>query len=107
MSRIVIQIANPLPGGQSCTSEQRAQDYCKRGVAFMRPDGKLQFSAGCQANRERESEAEFRKHRGGVLYWNGARSNYQGNKDLAMFPPCCNVVFPKTGTNQAKRWNTA
>jgi hypothetical protein len=104
MPRKVIRIANPLPGGQDCTSEARALDYCNKGVAFINYSGLLQFKAGCQVNRDREAESEFRANRGGVLYWNGARANYQGKKDVAMFPPCCNVVFPKVGTNQAGRW---
>lgn len=39
----------------------------------------------------------------GTIWWNGAMSHYVGGKDVAMFPPCCNVVFPKTGTARAAR----
>jgi hypothetical protein len=35
------------------------------------------------------------------LYWNGARSHYVNGKDMAMFPPGCNVLFPKIGTSRA------
>lgn len=78
-----------------------ALQYCRRGVAYFLRDGRLKFRANCQEQRQREAESEFRANRGGVLFWNGARAHYVNDRDLAMFPPGCNVAFPKIGTARA------
>jgi hypothetical protein len=98
MPREIIKIANPMPGGRSFTSAARAALYVQTDAAYMLPDGRLQFRAACQAKRQRSDTYVDAR---GTIFWNGARSQYVDGKDVAMFPPCCNVVFPKTGTKRA------
>jgi hypothetical protein len=66
MSRQIIEIANPLPGGQSFTSLKRAQEYCRKGVAYKLKDGRLRFRAQTQSRRE-ASDVYIR----GMVFWNG------------------------------------
>ena len=51
----------------------------------------------------REETQEFARNRAGIVYWNGARALYENGRDVAMFPPGCNVCFPKVGTQRATR----
>jgi hypothetical protein len=100
-----IQIINPLPGGMRFTSPDRAEHFCHLGMATMSQDGKLLFKESNQIGMSRilSEDEEFKRNRSGVVYWNGARYRVVDNKDLSMFPPCCNVVFPKVGTRRAAR----
>jgi hypothetical protein len=99
-----IEIINPLPGGMRFTSPDRADHFCRLGMATMSHDGRLLFKDSNQIRIANSTfNDEFTRNRGGVLYWNGARSHYVNDKDTAMFPPCCNVVFPKIGTVRAAR----
>jgi hypothetical protein len=66
MPRTVIEIVNPLPGGQCFTSATRAKQYCDSGIAYMLKDGRLQFRAAFQAKRER-SDVYVK----GQVWWNG------------------------------------
>ena len=50
-----------------------------------------------------EEEREFQKDRREIVYWNGSRAVYENGHDAAMFPPGCNVSFPKVGTARAAR----
>lgn len=95
-----IRIANPLSGGSEYTSAKQAREYCRSGAAFMAADGRLVFRTVSKARRT-ASDAYVDPR--GTIWWNGARSHYVGTKDLATFPPGCNVVFPKTGSREAAR----
>jgi hypothetical protein len=94
----MIEISNPREGGARYTSERRARDLMRRGIAEELPDGRLHFVEGMRtvflasesAIASREEAAEFRRNRGDRVYWNGAR-NYRG----AAYPPGCNVQFEK------------
>jgi hypothetical protein len=97
MPRNVIEIANPRRYGETCTSMIRAIEYCNRGLAYFLKDGRLKFRAS-----QRQASDVYVDRRG-TIWWNGARSHYVDGKDIAMFPPCCNVAFPKTGTRRAAR----
>jgi hypothetical protein len=68
MSRKIVEIANPLPGGQSFTSAKRAEQYCRTGAAFMLRDGRLQFRARVQEHRRQPSDVYIR----GIILWNGS-----------------------------------
>lgn len=68
MSRHVIEIANPLPGGQRFTSLKRAEQYCRQGSAYMLKDGRLQFRARVQAQRRTGSDVYIRD----TVWWDGA-----------------------------------
>lgn len=67
-----VKIINPLPGGQSYTSEKRARNFCRRGIAFMVGD-RLQFVERVRVDRADKEwmKEEIEKNRGGVVYWNG------------------------------------
>ncbi len=94
-----IKIINPKPGGSRYMALSNAEYFVRRGLAKMEA-GMLRFFEISQA--EREAEANFREIRKGILYWNGARSHYDAfDRDVAMFPPCCNVVFPKAHSPRA------
>ncbi len=67
MSRI-IEIMNPIEGGKRYTTNKRALDFVRRGIARIEK-GKLLFSEENQI--QRQAEFEFRKNRGNVLWWNG------------------------------------
>lgn len=70
----------------------------------MRRDGQIQFRTCRAGQREREAERNFTLYRGGILYWNGARSVYDRHvpdRDLAMFLPGSNVLFPKPDSARA------
>ena len=69
MSRTVVEIANPLSGGQRFTSLERAQRYCESGAAYMLKDGRLRFRAAYQARRERSDVYVDRR---GTIWWNGS-----------------------------------
>jgi hypothetical protein len=68
MSRHIVEIANPLPGGQCFTSTKRAKQYCSTGAAFMLRDGRLQFRARVQEQRRQASDIYIR----GTVWWNGS-----------------------------------
>lgn len=93
-----IRIVNPLPGGSEYTSVKQASEYCASGVAFMLADGRLMFKRALQARRLASDVYVDPK---GTIWWNGARAHYVAGKDVAMFPPCCNVAFPRIGTRRA------
>lgn len=95
MSRQVVEIANPRRHGETHTSLVRAQDYCARGLAYILPDGRLKF----RASQRRSSDVYVDEC--GTRWWNGARSVYVAGRDVAMFPPCCNVVYPKAWSERA------
>jgi hypothetical protein len=71
MSRKIIEIANPLPGGQRFTSTKRAKQYCCTGAAYMLRDGRLQFRAHIQEHRRPASDVYIR----GIVWWNGSDSD--------------------------------
>ena len=100
-----IEIINPLPGGMKFTSPDRAKHFCALGLATMSRGNRLLFTTERQAkiNDQLSEDAEFDRNRGGMLYWNGARAQYVNGVDLAMFPPGCNVAFPKVGTRRAAK----
>ncbi len=99
-----VEIANPRLDGSRYTSEQRANEFIRRGIASWLPDGRLYFRDDADRQRKmaelnfslRGEHEEFQRNRGERVYWNGAR-NYPG----AAYPPCCNVAFPKIGTEAA------
>jgi hypothetical protein len=106
-----IRIANPQPGCARYTSEAQAERYVRRKEAVL-IGRNLHFLCATEQRHQRNIEIQIEtastRERSdayvdprGVIYWNGARSLYIGGKDLAMFPPCCNVVFPKIGTKRA------
>jgi len=95
-----VEILNPLPGGLRKTSLSRANNFVARGLAVME-NHKLQFLSG--GHGERSEEGEFGHNRGGILFWNGAMSKYANGVDIAMYPPGCNVLFPKVGTLRAAK----
>jgi hypothetical protein len=71
LPRQLIEIANPLPGGQWLTSTKRAEDYCRRGVAYMLKDGRLQFRASFQKGRlHSDIYIDTRAKRDGAIWWN-------------------------------------
>ena len=95
MNRNVVQIANPRRHGETRLNRRKAQEYCARGEAYWLRDGRLRF-------RESDRRAsDVYVDRRGVIFWNGARSRYINGQDVAMFPPCRNVVYPKVGTKRA------
>jgi hypothetical protein len=104
-----IKIANPRCGGAKYTSARRASEFVARGIARWLPDESIEFVEEIRlahlTSEMRQSlweeNHEFLKNRGGVLFWNGARAVYKSGQDLAMFPPGCNVSFPKVGTKRA------
>ena len=67
---MVVEIANPYPGGQSYTSERKAQEYIARGRAQM-VNGQLQF-----VDRPRLSRQAIKDMRqaAGMVFWNGSDS---------------------------------
>jgi hypothetical protein len=69
-----VEIANPLPGGMRFTSSERAQLFCKRGMARMTIDGRLLFTMATRTSSTTETseEDEFLRNRSGVLLWNGS-----------------------------------
>jgi len=71
MSRKIVEIANPLPGGQRFTSAKRAGQYCHTGAAYMLRDGRLQFRARIQAQRRQVSDVYIRS----TVWWNGNDSD--------------------------------
>jgi hypothetical protein len=85
-----IEILNPLPGGMKFTSSERARNFVRRGLAFFN-GGRLCFYQSTQDARS--EDAEFMRNRGGMLFWNGARSKFVDGRDVAMYPPGCNVAF--------------
>lgn len=92
-----VEIANPRTGEARRTSADRADYLCRRGMAYM-DNGRLVLTEELVDGRVRSDVYVDRR---GVIYWNGARSQYVDGRDLAMFPPCCNVVFPRVGTRRA------
>ena len=62
-----IEIANPLPGGMSRTSPDRADSFIRRGLARMF-HGKLQFNEIIQADRQ--EEYYLARIRAGMVFWN-------------------------------------
>ncbi len=102
-----IEIINPLPGGMRFTSLERAQHFCRLGMATLSHDGRLLFKLDNQERlelRQLSADAEFQRNRGGILYWNGARSILtEADVDIATHLPGENVLFPKTGTVAAAR----
>ncbi len=81
------------------TSESRALHLCRQNSAVM-VNGQL-LLLDCAAGVRSPSDVYVDQR--GTIYWNGARSRYVEGRDVAMFPPCCNVVFPKTGSLAAAR----
>ncbi len=117
MSRVAIE--NPYAWGSKRISRLKAAQLVRRGKAIWLPNGRLKITdearlhflqVGIKQERLAEIEArleeqrEFAKNRGGVVYWNGARSVYERGVDTAMFPPGCNVVYPKVGTIRAAEY---
>jgi hypothetical protein len=98
-----IKIANPIIGGSNFTSIKKAQEYCLSGAAYFTSAGELRFYPAIQSRIVIQSAVSLIDCRPGMIYWNGARSKYVAGVDVAMYPPCCNVVFPKTGSPEAKR----
>ncbi len=110
-----VTIANPRSWGSKRMSRTRAANLVRRGKAVWLPDGRLQITdqerirfADMEVRRAlseetREEASEFARNRGGVLFWNGARARYVDGRDISMFPPGCNVAFPKIGTLRAAR----
>ena len=90
-----VEIINPIPGGSGYTSARKAAEYVLRGRAIM-VGSQLQFV-------DRKPDAKLRPPPQDALWWNGARSRYINGTDVAMFPPGCNVLFPKVGTARAAR----
>jgi len=97
MPRKIVEIANPRRHGETHTSLSRALNYCHRGLAYFLADGRLRFKA---ASRE-YSDAYVDPR--GTIWWNGALSHYVDERDLAMFPPGCNVFFPRIGSQRAAK----
>jgi hypothetical protein len=110
-----VAIANPRAWGSKRISRSKANSLVKRGKAIWLPDGKIRITDAARlqfasmttnfhiAEEQCEAEREFRRNRAGILYWNGARAQYKNGVDLAMFPPGCNVLYPKVGTARAAR----
>jgi hypothetical protein len=98
-----VRIANPLHHGQTHTTYASAMNFVRKGMAEIGRDGMLHFTLDNQIARSMEQE--FANNRGGVLFWNGAREQYIPDTDIgtAMFPPGCNVLFPKGGSERARR----
>jgi|MudIll2142460700_1097286.scaffolds.fasta_scaffold608647_2 hypothetical protein len=99
MPRRVVEIANLRRYGETCTSLARAEEYCARGLAYRLRDGRLKF----RDNTPREN-SDVDVDRRGVIWWNGARSHFDPlDRDLAMFTPGCNVLFPTVDSRRASR----
>lgn len=94
-----IRIMNPLPGGAGYTSVRQALEYCRRGIAYMR-NHVLTFRRGQPGGR---LAGDVYVDARGTIWWNGARSFYVDGRDVSMYPPGCNVLFPKAGTVRAAR----
>ena len=83
-----IQVFNPCSHKPRYVTKKTADRLCKRGKAFMRPDGQIQFRKFIERNVFRTIEAaseeakEFKKNRGRVVWWNGDSSD-----PGAMYPP--------------------
>ncbi len=96
-------------------SKAKAVSLVNRGKAVWLPDGTIRITdqerlrfihmttSHIIAEEQADEQREFIKNRSGILYWNGARAVYENGRDAAMFPPGCNVVFPKVGTARAAR----
>ena len=101
--RKVVEIANPRRHGETHTSHAKAEEYCRRGLAYWTREGKLKFREA----RGRAQDSDVFVDRRGVIYWNGARSHYVGEgsyaRDIQSFPPGCNVYYPKSWTVAAMR----
>jgi hypothetical protein len=110
--KLKITIANPRCGGAKHTSQRRAEIFVRRGIARWLPDGRIEFLPQSRLRFEaaemrqtlREEAIQFAQNRGGVVYWNGARSVYLRGTDIAMYKPGSNVLFPKPGTQHAARY---
>ena len=63
---MVVEIANPYPGGQSYTSERKAREYITRGRAQL-VNGQLQFVDRPRLGRQASKAA-------GMVFWNGSDS---------------------------------
>jgi hypothetical protein len=107
-----VTIANPRCGGAKHTSLRRAEAFVRRGIARWLPDRRIEFVEQARLRYQaaelrqtlREEAIQFARNRGGVIYWNGARSVYVNGSDVAMYPPGSNVTFPKVGTVAARRY---
>jgi hypothetical protein len=107
-----VTIANPRCGGAKHNSLPRGEAFIRRGIARWLPDGRIEFMQQTRLRYEaaelrqtpREEAIQFARNRGGVVYWNGARSVYVNGRDVAMYPPGSNVVFPKVGTAGDRRY---
>jgi len=106
-----IKIVNSQPGSARYTSAAQADRYVRRGEAVLLGE-ELHFLSAAELRCHRNIEAQIANaasrqrsdvyvDQRGTIWWNGARAHYVNGKDVAMFPPCCNVVFPKIGTQRA------
>ncbi|MGD1094610.1 MAG: hypothetical protein ABSB35_21775 [Bryobacteraceae bacterium] len=80
MSKNVVVIVNPI--GNRYTSQKRAADFVRRGLAEFTPAGELRLLDHVQHQRvteQRERDANDREFRGGrkIFVWSGAR---KGNR---------------------------
>lgn len=69
-----VRIANPLPGGKTCTSPKRAAHFLRAGRCVVTNDDQLFFvdAPTLVTRRERQAEEEALKYyNGGVCLWNG------------------------------------
>jgi hypothetical protein len=74
----VVRIANPVSGGKKYTSLKRVLGFLRSGRGKMTLEGEFMFydSPSLVARREAEEvDASIRRHRGGVVYWNGDDKN--------------------------------
>jgi hypothetical protein len=80
LSRVRIEIANPLPGGSRWTSLTRAEGFVRRGLAMMR-DEVLVFYGPDSEFYSRLDAIEFERAvvegRGDRVYWNGRQAKHQ------------------------------
>lgn len=66
-----IKIANPQSGGQSYTTDHRAEQFIRRGIA-VKIDGVLHFltTSPAENRSDRLREKELREL-AGMVFWNG------------------------------------
>jgi hypothetical protein len=79
--RVVVRIANPVPGGKTCTSAKRALQYLRNREAVLTDAGELFFLTAAIVLARREAarlDAAIAKYRGGKVLWNGSVKDRPG-----------------------------
>jgi hypothetical protein len=92
MSRMIVEIANPLRHGETHTSLQRAKEYCERGLAYFLPDGKLKF----RQSERRDSEVYIDQYQFNIRI----SKHVSGMKKIPGSPQYPHLVWERSYANR-------